>query len=242
MVVLRSILFNLVFFIHSLLWFLALIPITFLPRRVLMRASKLWSRSSIFIHRVLTGARIEFRGVERIPKGPLLVISKHQSAWETIALLQFFEDPTFILKQELLSLPLFGWYLRKTKQIPIDRERGGAALLALGIKTKEAINENRQILIFPEGTRRPIDAAPEYKPGIARLYTKLNTPALLVALTSGLAWPRDSFWHYPKPIIVDFFEILPPGLPGSAFLEQVSSKIEARTQALLIEAGHPPRG
>ena len=187
-----------------------------------------------------TGARVEVRGLEKIPKGPLLVVAKHQSAWETIALLQYFDDPTFILKRELLSLPLFGWYLRKTRQIPIDRGPRIESLRAMNARSLEAIAQGRQILIFAEGTRRPVGAPPDYKMGAARLYATLKAPCLPVALTSGLAWPRNTFLHYPRKIILEFMDVIPAGMSSAAFFQLVSTQIEERTNVLLVEAGYVP--
>ena len=117
--------------------------------------------------RVICNTKVEYRGVEKIPKGPLIVASKHQSMWETFALLQFFDQPLFILKRELTWIPLFGWYLIKSNMIGIDRSAGGRALLAMTRRAGEAVRRGRQLMIFPEGTRTPVDAPPDYKSGIA---------------------------------------------------------------------------
>ena len=121
--------------------------------------------------RVICDTKVEFRGTEKIPKGPLIVASKHQSMWETFALLQFFEQPLFILKRELKWIPFFGWYLMKAEMIGVERAAGARALMEMTRRAPTAVREGRQLIIFPEGTRRPVEAPPHYKPGVAQVYT-----------------------------------------------------------------------
>ena len=129
--------------------------------------------------RVVCGIKVEWRGTEKIPKGACIVACKHQSAWETFALYAVLDDPVYVLKRELMWIPLFGWYQWKAGSIPIDRTAGMAALARMTARAQKTLAgaAARQLVIFPEGTRRPPGAAPDYKPGIVYLYGKPASPA-----------------------------------------------------------------
>lgn len=239
LIVIRSILFHAVFYLNCTFWFVATCICLPFPSGMTMAFARAWARSSLFFHRIIIGTRVEFRGLENIPEGPVLVAAKHQSAWETMALLLFFPKATYILKRELLRIPLFGWHLQKAEQIPIDRGNRNEALSAMLNRTKAAVERGRQILIFPEGTRRAVAAPPNYKYGIVRVYSALGLPCLPIAMTSGLAWPRNTFLHYPRPIIVEFLPLIPANLTPQDYFEQMQTVIEDNTNRLLAEAGFP---
>ena len=148
--------------------------------------------------------KIEWRGLENIPKGAMIVACKHQSIWETFVLPIRFPDFSYILKHELIWLPFFGWYLLAAEQIAIDRAKGGKLLPQIAVKAKKIFAQGRQLFIFPEGTRRPAGAPPQYKFGIAHLYAETETPVLPVALNSGLFWPRRSFLVRPGTVVIEF--------------------------------------
>jgi len=238
LIIIRSVLFHIAFYINCTFWFIAAMIAWVLPSDAMMWFARAWARSSLFLHEKITGARVEFRGVERIPTGPVLVAAKHYSAWETMALLLFFPKATYILKRELLRLPLFGWHLLKGEQVPIDRGQRAQALVKMQGRAKIAIDKGRQMLIFPEGTRRKVGAPPDYKYGVARLYAQLGVPCVPVAMTSGLAWPRNTLLHYPRPILVEFLEPIPAGLDPNVFFERMRDVIESNTNRLLKEAGY----
>lgn len=240
LIILRSAAFQIAFYANCTFWFLAAILAWPFPSGAMMWFARSWARTSLFLHEVITGARVEFRGVERIPAGPVLVASKHYSAWETMALLLFFPKATYILKRELISTPLFGWHLLKAEQIPIDRGQRAQAMAKMQLYAKSAVERGRQLLIFPEGTRRKVGAKPDYKFGVARLYTQLGVPCVPIAMTSGLAWPRNTLLHYPRPILVEFLEPIPAGLPAAEFFERMREAIETNTNRLLAEAGYDP--
>ena len=185
---------------------------------------------------MICNTRVEYRGLEKIPKGPLIVASKHQSMWETFALLQFFDQPLFILKRELTWIPLFGWYLIKSNMIGIDRRAGGRSLLAMARRAGEEVRRGRQLVIFPEGTRTPVGAPPRYKPGVAQIYVDSGVACLPVALNSGLFWPRRTFMRYPGTLVVEFLDPLPPGLSRRDFLARISTVIEDATGRLVETA------
>lgn len=239
MIYIRSAVFHVLFYINCTAWFLVAILAWPFPGTVMLQFARWWAVSSIYLHEVVTGAEVEIRGMEHIPVGPCLVAAKHQSAWETMALLAFFPLPSYIMKRELLFVPLFGWHLMKAGQVAINREDKKRALSAIVEATTKAFARGRQILIFPEGTRRKVGAPPHYRYGVAKIYEGLRTAACMpVAIVSGLAWPRNTLLHFPRKIIVEFLPAIPPGLPTEQFFEQVQSAIEDNTNRLAAEAGY----
>jgi len=233
---LRSLIYNVLFYLVLIFWLIVAIPTLVMSRTAIMKIAKLWSRQSTWLLRVVCNVKVEYRGVEKIPKGPLLVASKHQSMWETFALLQFFDQPLYILKRELKWIPLFGWYLIKSNMIGVNRSAGGRALLNMARRAGEEVRRGRQLIIFPEGTRTPVDAPPHYKTGIAQVYVDCGVPCLPVALNSGLFWPRRTFMRYPGTLVVEFLDPVPPGLPRDEFLKRIAATIEEATARLVETA------
>jgi 1-acyl-sn-glycerol-3-phosphate acyltransferase len=233
---LRSLIFNVLFYLLLAFWIIVAIPTFVMPRYCIMGISRAWARSSIRLLRLVCNIKVEYRGLEKIQKGPLIVASKHQSMWETFALLQFFDQPLFILKRELTWIPFFGWYLIKANMIGIDRSAGGRSLLQMTRRAGEAVRRGRQLIIFPEGTRTPVGATPNYKTGIAQIYVDCGVNCLPVALNSGLFWPRRTFMRYPGTLVVEFLDPLPPGLSRREFIARVSAVIEEATNRLVETA------
>ncbi|MDJ0930447.1 1-acyl-sn-glycerol-3-phosphate acyltransferase [Breoghania sp.] len=245
MVLLRSALFNFCFYFYIVVALFVYTPAFFLPRKVGWPLVVLWARASLWMLRVITRIKLDVRGRENIPEGGFIVAAKHQSVWETFALLTLFPDPTFILKRELTWLPIFGWYTIKIKMIPVNRGKRSAALRAMTAHARDAVAENRQILIFPEGTRRPAGGEPNYKYGIVHLYRELKCPVLPIALNSGLFWPRHTFKRYPGTVVVDILPPIEPGLQNGDFIDALQTSLEEATDNLLLEAAQaknpPPR-
>ena len=233
LIFLRSLIYNVLFYLLLVCWLIAAVPTFLMPRTGIMKIARLWARSSIWLLRVVCNVKVEYRGLEKIPKGPLLVASKHQSMWETFALLQFFDQPLYILKRELTLIPFFGWYLIKAGMVAVDRRAGGRALLKMVRQASEAVRRGRQLIIFPEGTRRPVGAPPQYKPGVSQLYASCRVDCLPVALNSGLFWPRRTFMRYPGTLVVEFLDPVPPGLARDEFLTRISAAIEDATARLV---------
>ncbi|HTO59913.1 MAG TPA: lysophospholipid acyltransferase family protein [Bradyrhizobium sp.] len=229
---LRSLVFNILFYLAFLFWAIIGLPTLAMPRAALMMVAAGWAHSTIFLMRVICNIKVEFRGVEKIPKGPLIVAAKHQSMWETISLLRFFDAPFFVLKRELTWIPLFGLFLIKANMIAIDRGAGARALKAMMRRAGEEVHHGRQFVIFPEGTRRPVGAPPHYKAGIALIYANCAVPCLPVALNSGLFWPRRTFLRYPGTLVVEFLDPLPPGLPRDEFMTRIETVIEEASNRL----------
>ncbi|MCA3564069.1 MAG: 1-acyl-sn-glycerol-3-phosphate acyltransferase [Methylocystis sp.] len=240
MIVLRSLIFNIVFVINNILWFIFALPLLMLPRKmVFLKVLHPWCWTNLKLHSWICNVRMEFRGRENIPTGGFMVASKHQSAWETLALAMSFPEPRYILKQELMWVPLFGFYLMRTGQVPINRGSRTEAIAAMNKASQLALKEGGQLLIFPEGTRRPVGAAPAYKQGVAHMYETLNATVLPVAINAGVFWPRRTFLKYPGTIVMEFLPPIPPGLPKDVFFERLQDTIETATNRLVAEAGGP---
>ena len=233
---LRSLVYNVLFYVLLVFWNIVAIPTFLMPRRAFMAVAKAWARSSVWLMRVVCNTRLEVRGLEKIPQGPLIVASKHQSMWETFALMPYFDAPLFIYKRELAWIPFFGWYLMKSGMIGVDRGGGMRSLMEMARRAPTESRSGRPLIIFPEGTRRPVGAEPRYKYGVAQVYVDCGVQCLPVALNSGLFWPRRTFMRYPGTLVVEFLEPLPPGLPKDEFLARVQAAIEDAT-GRLVEAG-----
>ena len=237
MIVARSIAFNIAFYINMIVWLICALPFLALPRRYMMNTIRGWARSNLWLLRTIAHVDVEFRHRERIPPGGALIAAKHQSIWETFALFLIFSDPVFVLKRELVLIPFFGWYARKAGCVAVNRETAATATMhALYRAAREATDAGRQLLIFPEGTRRPPGAPPAYKKGIVLLYQKLGVPCIPVALNSGLFWPRRQFIKTPGTIVVDVLDPIPAGVPKAEFFETLQGRVETVSLQLNEEA------
>jgi 1-acyl-sn-glycerol-3-phosphate acyltransferase len=232
----RSALFNVVFYVNLILFLVLGSGFYFTPRKWSIRALQVWARSSLFWLRVIAGVRMEVRGAEHIPQGPCLVAGKHQSFWETFAILPLLDDPAMVLKKELTYIPFFGWFIYKFRMIPVERSAGTQALRALIEAGDGAIAMGRQVVIMPEGTRRGPDDPPDYKPGAAALYGKLGVECVPFAVNSGVYWPRRKFLRRPGTIVISFLEPIPAGLPRKQFQARLEQAIEGETARLVAEA------
>jgi 1-acyl-sn-glycerol-3-phosphate acyltransferase len=235
MLALRSVAFNILFYLNLVLHVIAALPTFFLPRRAFIAVAKSWGRTSN-AQLGVAGIRVEMRGLEKIPPGALLVASKHQSVWETFALIPLFDDPAFIYKRELSFIPVFGWYLLKSDMVPVDRRARGGAIAGMIESARKELGRGRQIIIFPEGTRTAPKAAPAYKSGLAHLYAATGVPCLPVALNSGVFWPRRKFLRYAGTILLEVLDPIPPGLDKETFAARVQADIETATARLVAEA------
>jgi 1-acyl-sn-glycerol-3-phosphate acyltransferase len=232
----RSALFAVLFHLNLAVILIVMLPMLVMPKRMMFVMGNLWARTSLWLLWTVCGTKVEIRGAHRIPSGGFIIAPKHQSALETFALLPLFSGYTFVLKRELLSLPLFGWYLRKADQIAIDRSKGPAALAAVVARAKAALAAGRPLFLFPEGTRRPVGAAPDYKPGIARVYGATGVPCLPVAVNTGLFWPRRGFLRRPGTVVLECLEPIPPGLDRPTFIRVLKERIEPATDRLVAAA------
>jgi 1-acyl-sn-glycerol-3-phosphate acyltransferase len=236
MIFLRSLVFNIVFYINLIVLMLVGVPRLFFGRFAAMAHARLWGRSSIYWLTLICGTKVEFRGLDKIPQGACIIASKHQSIFETFALLTHSPDFTYAVKRELRFIPLFGWYLTGTEQISIHRGKGAAAMAQLLRAARTAFKEGRQLLIFPEGTRRPAGAPPAYKYGVAQVYTASGVPCVPVALNAGLFWARRSFLRRPGTLVVEYLDPIAPGLDRQTFFNLLQERIETASNRLMDEA------
>lgn len=233
---LRSLAFAVAFYVATALFLLLGSWLLLAPRSWAMQGLKLHGLFSLWLLRLLCGTRIEVRGKEKLPQGAVLVVAKHQSAWDTFALIPIFRDPAIVLKDELKWIPFYGWFCVKFEHILVRRDRASAALKQLVGDARIKAAQGRQILIFPEGTRRPPGAAPDYKPGYVALYEGLGLPCVPLALNSGLYWPRRSVLRFPGVIVVELLDPIPAGLARADFRRRLEAGIEEASARLIDEA------
>jgi 1-acyl-sn-glycerol-3-phosphate acyltransferase len=233
---LRSLLFNLCFYLNTCFWLIVALPTFFMPYHAIIFIAKTWGRVNLVLLRVICGIDYEIRGREKIPRGALIAASKHQSAWETFALLPLFDSPTFIMKRELQWIPIFGWLTIKGRMVAVDRSKGSQAIADMAERARLELARGRQLIIFPEGTRRAVGAEPRYKSGVVYLYSAEGVPVLPIALNSGVFWPRRSFLRHPGTVVVEILDGIAPGLEKDAFFQRLQQEIEGATARLVAEA------
>lgn len=247
MIVLRSVLFNIFYLGWTLLLAVLYLPLLAGPRRLLMPFVRFWLRGFIGGARVIAGIRWRVEGRENLPKGACIIASKHQSAWETLFLHLLLDDPAYVLKKELLRLPLVGWYMAKAGSIAIDRKAGMGALKQVMRRAEPVLAEGRQIIIFPEGTRvAPLVEAP-WHPGVSALYSRFSStgsvphaPVVPVALNSGVFWGRNSFLKRPGTVVLRILPPMPPDLDKKTFLAELRARIDGTSDELARAAGASP--
>lgn len=241
LLVLRGLLFNALFYLWTALFCLLVLPVfPFLSPAGMRRAARFWERVTFALLRFTVGLSHEVRGREHLPPSPVIIASKHQSAWETLAFHVLVPEVAVGLKEELTRIPVFGWYLMRAGNIRIDRGAAARAIRSLVEGAKGAVASGLSVLIFPEGTRSAPGDPPDYKPGVVALYNALRLPVVPVALNSGLFWRRRGLVKRPGRIVVEFLEPIPPGLERKAFMRTLEQRIETAT-ARLIEEAHGPR-
>ncbi len=236
MTALRSLLFNVFFYGWTALCVILGLPLLLGPRKGIYVLGRVWAHPILAALRLLCGLKHQVRGRENLPEGPVLIAAKHQSAWDTIIFSVLLWDHSFVLKQELMRIPLFGLYLWRAGLIPVDRSGGAKALRKMVAAARRVAAQGRPMVIFPEGTRVAPEQQRPYHPGVAALYSQLQVPVVPVALNSGLFWRRNSFWKLPGTITLEFLPPIPPGLQRKDFLARLEQAIEGRSRAL---AGAP---
>lgn len=235
---LRSLAFNVAFFGWTILCAFLLLPLFLCPHAHAVKGGKLWIRGIFWICRYVLGLHVRVVGYENLPKGPVILAAKHQSAWETFVFHYLFSDPAIALKQELLWIPFFGWYLKKTGMIPLSRSKGKGVqdLKNLLGRARDAAEKGRQIVIFPEGTRSKPGHKGTYQSGVASLYSHLKLPIIPVAHNAGLYWPRRGFIKYPGTVTIEFLAPIHPGLSRQDFMCRLEDVIEIRTNELVAHS------
>lgn len=227
----RSLLFELLF----VLWFvglgLACVPLLPGPPRWSRLVIVTWSRGVVALARFILGIHFKVNGRENLPPAPFIIASKHQSTWETCALTVLFDDAVYVLKSELMWVPVFGWYAGRGRHIPVDRDAGRVAMTRMLKQARALTKEGVNIIIFPEGTRTPAGSSPKLKPGVVGLYRAVGVPVVPISLDSGLYWPRRGLLKRPGTIEVHILPPLEPGLDKDAMLDRLQVDINTHAGA-----------
>lgn len=234
---LRALLFNVLFFGGTAALCFVMLPLMLCGRKANQFVGHSWCRMTQFMLRYSVGMRRRITGLENLPDGPVILVAKHQSAWETLTFHTVVPDPAYILKKELTKIPLVGQFLILSGQIAVDRAAGGSALKDMIKGASEALKENRQVIIFPEGTRTPPGSNRPYHPGIYALYKAFpETKVIPVALNSGMFWGRHSFMKYGGLVTMELMKPIEPGLDRKTFMKEIKTRIDTRTKELETQA------
>jgi 1-acyl-sn-glycerol-3-phosphate acyltransferase len=232
MALLRSLLFNLAFYLWTALVLILCLPFLLLPYRATYWFGRIWVRVTLGLLGLTVGLRHRIVGIEQARRGQAIYAAKHQSSWDTLIFALLLDRPAYVLKRELLYLPLFGAFLLKAGHIPVDRAGKAAALKRMLTAAKARRDQGRDILIFPEGTRVAPGQHKPYQPGVAALYGALDLPVVPVALNSGLFWGRRAFGKKPGVITLEFLPAIPPGMPRKAFMAELERRLEGASRRL----------
>ena len=224
---LKSLIFNIFLYLGLITIFILAIPTLVLPDKFTLFFGRLSAKYIVFLLKIILNTKVIFHGLENLKKTDhFFVASAHQSMFETFALQIPLDSPIFILKKELLRIPLFGQYLKKIGSIEIIRETTTKENLNFFDKIKSRIEEQkRPLLIFPQGTRVKFDEQPPFKKGVGRIYNSLNLPCIPVALNSGKIWPKNSFMKYSGNIHISFLRPIMPGKDKNDFIKEIEEKI-----------------
>ena len=223
----KSLIFNIFLYFGLVAIFILAIPTLLLPDKFTLFFGRLSAKYIVFLLKIILSTKVTFHGLENLKKvDHFFVASAHQSMFETFALQIPLDSPIFILKKELLKIPLFGQYLKKIGSIEIIRETTTKENLNFFDKIKNRIEEQkRPLLIFPQGTRVKFDEQPPFKKGVGRIYNSLNLPCIPVALNTGKVWPKNSFMKYSGDIHISFLEPIMPGKEKNDFVKEIEEKI-----------------
>lgn len=230
---LRSVLYGLWYYGVTAILAILYVPLLALPRGAIREGIRLWARLLIWGMRVIGGVRLEVRGLERLPPGAALIAAKHQSMFDVIPAFALMPDALFVMKSELMRIPLFGWHNLKHGTIVVDRAGQANAMRKLIADARDRFREPRQLLIFPEGTRRPPGAPAAYKPGVAGMYRDLNVPCVPIATNTGLHIDTQGVAKSPGTVVYEILEPIPAGLKRADFMRVLEERIETASSALL---------
>lgn len=235
MIWIRSIAFTVAFYLYSTIIALLMAPLLIGPRRWVTWALGWYGRGVVVLLGVFAGVTFEIRGRENLPAGAALIAGKHNAFFDIFGCFTVLPDSCFVLKKELAWIPFVGWYAMKADMIVVDRAAHSTALRKMVRDAKDRFTNARQLVIFPEGTRKTPGDEPDYKPGIAALYRELDMPVIPLALNTGVHWPAHGFKRYPGKIVFEFLPAIPAGLKRGEFMRELESRIETATNALVAE-------
>jgi 1-acyl-sn-glycerol-3-phosphate acyltransferase len=231
---LRSLLLALFMVVVTVIWAIACFFFAPLPYNQRYYCTSRWNVMVIWAARVLCGIRYQVKGMENFPDSPAIILSKHQSAWETIFYLIVSPRPlVFVFKKELTYIPFFGWGIALLRMIPIDRSKGKDAFAQVVVQGRKRLAGGQWIIMFPEGTRIPVGKKGFYKAGGTRLAVETQTPVVPIAVNSGECWPKNSFIKKPGQITVSIGKpISPEGLTPQELMQKVEDWVEAEMRVI----------
>ncbi|ODT85923.1 lysophospholipid acyltransferase family protein [Phenylobacterium sp. SCN 70-31] len=232
MIVVRSLTYVALFYLWTAACAVLATPVLLGPARWTLALFHIWGRGVVGMLPIC-GIKVEVRGREHIPAGAAIVAPKHQCMLDVFAQFAWLPASAFVMKKELAWIPWFGWYARKVGTIVIDREGGATTMRQVIREGTELFKQGRQVVIFPEGTRKAPGDTPDYKPGIAALYRELNVPVCPVATNAGAHWPAHGFVRRPGTIVFEYLEPIQPGLKRAEFMRLLEERIETRSTELL---------
>ena len=230
----RNILFKSVFFSGLIFICIIFLPSLLLPKKIILFGGKLFGYWSSFCLKIFYSTNIVIKGQENIINNENYFIAcSHQSMFETFFLQTIFNSPIFILKKELLLIPIFGWYLKKIGSISITRNKVSKDNLNFFEDISKVIqNSNRPLIIFPQGTRVLANERPSFKKGVMRIYEELKIACQPVAINSGNVWPKKGLKNSNKTITISILKPIPAGLNKDEFLKILESNIYSELNLL----------
>lgn len=224
--VIRSVLFDVSFYMASLVIMVIFLPLMLLPQGAIFWAGRIWVKVAMGLLKAIVGLSWRVEGIENLPAGACVVACKHESAWETLVFHLLLNRPAIALKRELTWIPVINLYFKRMGMVAIDRGAGASALKSLIQGARRVMAEGRPLVIFPEGTRSTPGKPGHYQAGVAALYRDLNVPVVPVALNSGSFWGRRSLVKRPGVITWQFLPPIEPGLSRADFMETLVDHIE----------------
>jgi 1-acyl-sn-glycerol-3-phosphate acyltransferase len=234
---LRSLLFLLFQALVTPFYAAVMLALFWIPRVPMYRIAAHWCRTNLWGARVICGIRHRLVGHENVPRdAPAIVMSKHSSTWETLALTQFFPPLAYVAKKELLAIPFFGWGFALSSPITIDRRAGMDAMHQIARQGRERFGQGFWIVVYPEGTRIRAGTRSKYKTGGARLARELGVPMIPVAHNAGWIWPKGVFGKRPGTVTISFG---PPIRPDGKDAQQLTAEVENWIEAEVARLGKP---
>ncbi|MDR0406516.1 MAG: 1-acyl-sn-glycerol-3-phosphate acyltransferase [Holosporales bacterium] len=234
----RSFFFMAAFYIVTAVSLIGACWVLLLPERYVFHYIRRWSRSITFLLKYIMGITPQVSGLENIPTGPALIAMRHESVWETVVMFSYIDHFIFVVKEELLWIPFFGFLLKKLRCISLRRNKGGAALRTLVTQGKERLEQGYKVLIFPEGTRMAPGSFRPFNSGLSFLYEKIDVPVIPAVLNSGCVWPRRRFYKYPGTVTLQFLPAISPGMSRDQFLAHFKCVFTDAYQKLEKEPMH----
>ena len=230
----RNFLFSTIFFLGIILISLIFLPALILPRKITLIGGRLMGYWTVFCLKVFLSVKISVKGKENIiNENKFFIAASHQSMFETFFLQTIFNSPVFILKKELLLIPIFGWYLKKIGSISIKRNKISKDNLSFFEDIYEVVNNtDRPLIIFPQGTRVHPEDRSLFKKGVSRIYQELNIACQPVAINSGYVWPKEGSKNKSKTITISILKPIPPGLPKEEFIKLLEQNIYSELDLL----------